>query len=161
MSNLIDLVDSLANDIEGMKYAIDKGKIQDISIKIGGRWLQKKEIETLWNQGKPVLGVTPYKLHLLNSRLLAANAQGIYFDNEEPSRSFLYCKWGKIDFVYKIYTSKDAIKRDEESQKNDRSYIIFNDTIAFVRFGIYPSNGHFKDYEQFCHSTSSDYIYNN
>lgn len=44
MSNLIDLVDSLANDIEGMKYAIDKGKIQDISIKLEAGGFKRRRL---------------------------------------------------------------------------------------------------------------------
>lgn len=151
MMNLINYVDSLANDCEGIEYVIINGKIRELSVKSEGEWIKKDGIETMWVDGRTVAGVTPYKLQVIDTLLRAANLQGVFFDNETCSKLFLYYRCGKTDFAYKIYKSKDAVKNDAESYVSDRSFIIFNDSIAFVRLGFYPSNGSFKDYEQFCH----------
>lgn len=151
ISNLIECVDSLSNEMGGFEFVIVDNKISKLSIKKGNRWINKEQVEALWRKGEAAAGFTPNQSHKLSMYLQSANIKGVFTDPIEPSRLLLYQQWGKTDFFYKIYKSNSVMKRDKATYLNDKSFILFNDTIAFVRYGVYPGNGAFKDYDLFCH----------
>lgn len=150
MRRMVDLVDNyMGDDVVGFVYENINGNILELSIRIGGKWMHLKEISELWQNGKSVGGISLQKLQVLDGYMRAANVQGIDFCKEEPSFSILFRRWGDIDFEYKIYRNKNAAKKERDTYKLDKSAVWFNDTIAFVRYGIYPGGGEFVDYEQF------------
>lgn len=151
ISNLIGCVDSLSKEMGGFEFVIVDNKISKLSIKKGNRWINKEQVEALWRKGEAAAGFTPNQSHKLSMYLQSANIKGVFIDPIEPSRLLLYQQWGKTDFFYKIYKSNSVMKRDKATYLNDKSFILFNDTIAFVRYGAYPGNGAFKDYDLFCY----------
>ncbi len=146
---MVNLVEKYVGDDGGLVYEKVNGKILKLSIRTGGKWVHKEDIEALWSTGKPIVGISLNKLHILDAYMQAANVQGIEFLKEEQSYSILFRRWGCTDFVYKIYRSDDLAKKEREEFKHGKAFIWFNDTIAFVHYGIYPGNGKFVDYEKF------------
>lgn len=151
MGRMVTLVEKYVGDEGGFIYKKVNGKILELSIKNGDKWVHKEKIESHWSTGKPLAGFSLHKLHTLDAYMQAANVQGIEFFKfkDELSYSILFRRWGCADFVYKIYRSDNLAKKERVSFKQSKAFIWFNDTIALVRYGIYPGNGKFADYEKF------------
>lgn len=146
MKCLVELIEDYVGNDGGIDYTNVNGKILALSIKSGGKWIHQKEINAQWQKGKTVAGISRHKLDVLDAYMHAANVQGIN-SCDRRSISLLFRRYGYTKSVYEIYRSKDIAITDSYRQSN--SYILFNDTIAFVYYGVYPGNSGFPDYKQF------------
>lgn len=146
MKCLVELIEDYVGNDGGIDYTNVNGNILALSIKSGGKWIHQKEINAQWQKGKTVAGISRHKLDVLDAYMHAANVQGVY-SCDRLSISLLFRRYGYTKSVYEIYRSKDIAITDSYRQSN--SYILFNDTIAFVYYGVYPGNSGFTDYKQF------------
>ena len=146
MKCLVELIEDYVGNDGGIDYTNVNGKILALSIKSGDKWIHQKEINTQWQKGKTVAGISRHKLDVLDAYMHAANVQGVN-SCDRRSISLLFRRYGYTKSVYEIYRSKDIAITDSYRQSN--SYILFNDTIAFVYYGVYPGNSGFPDYKQF------------
>lgn len=146
MKCLVELIEDYVGNDGGIDYTNVNGKILALSIKSGGKWIHQKEINAQWQKGKTVAGISRHKLDVLDAYMHAANVQGVN-SCDIRSISLLFRRYGYTKSVYEIYRSKDIAITDSYRQSN--SYILFNDTIAFVYYGVYPGNSGFPDYKQF------------
>lgn len=146
MKCLVELIEDYVGNDGGIDYTNVNGKILALSIKSGGKWIHQKEINAQWQKGKTVAGISRHKLDVLDAYMHAANVQGVN-SCDRRSISLLFRRYGYTKSVYEIYRSKDIAITDSYRQSN--SYILFNDTIAFVYYGVYPGNSGFPDYKQF------------
>ena len=74
---MVNLVEKYVGDDGGLVYEKVNGKILKLSIRTGGKWVHKEDIEALWSTGKPIVGISLNKLHILDAYMQAANVQGI------------------------------------------------------------------------------------
>ncbi len=146
MNCLVELIEDYVGNDGGIDYTNVNGKILALSIKSGGKWIHQKEINAQWQKGKTVVGISRHKLDVLDAYMHAANVQGVN-SCDRRSISLLFRRYGYTKSEYEIYRSKDIAITDSYRQSN--SYILFNDTIAFVYYGVYPGNSGFPDYKQF------------
>ena len=146
MKCLVELIEDYVRNDGGIDYTNVNGNILALSIKSGGKWIHQKEINAQWQKGKTVAGISRHKLDVLDAYMHAANVQGVN-SCDRQSISLLFRRCGYTKSVYEIYRSKDIAITDSYRQSN--SYILFNDTIAFVYYGVYPGNSGFPDYKQF------------
>lgn len=147
--HLIDSIDVLIGDNDGFAYRRLGGEIEELSVRHGNEWFKKNRVEAVWTKNRDLYGFSQDKQHAIDALMEAANIQGIYFIKEEQDYSYLFKQWGHRDFVYRIYKSRDKARSDYEIRGQEKSYIRFNDTVAFVCSGGYPGNGAFADYERF------------
>ncbi|MDD7065425.1 MAG: hypothetical protein SOU49_01215 [Sodaliphilus pleomorphus] len=149
IARVVDSIDDLTVSTRGFDYVNINGEISRLNIKIGNEWLNKNEIETLWAKGDTVSSISPQELYKINKYMQQANIQGIDINDEEDVCTLLFRRWGRIDFEYKFYKSKEAARKDYDSFGQSKQFIMYNDTIAFTCTGIYPGGGSFVDYERF------------
>ena len=144
ISRLVNYVDSLVGDKGGFTYEINYGKPPIMSIKQGKQWLHQDDIYAIWAQNKEVAGISKSDVCVVDSLLQAANVQGVDCIKDDMSFSILFRQWGKSQFRYTICRAKFS-----QIEKGYKCFIHFNDSVSFERYGIYPGNGSFVDYDQF------------
>ena len=64
---MVNLVEKYVGDDGGLVYEKVNGKILKLSIRTGGKWVHKEDIEALWSTGKPIVGISLNKLHILDA----------------------------------------------------------------------------------------------
>lgn len=146
---LIVKVEFITNNNGGIYFEKKKDNNYEMSIFKDGKWLNHKEIEILCDQDESFTGFTQQNLFTIDKLMQSCHIQRIDKYQNDPIIYLQYEKWGYSRYVYAIYRSNDTAKKDYKEFGNDKSFIIYNDTIAFIRYGCFPGNGTFCDYKQF------------
>lgn len=145
----------VVNDI-GIEYEIKDDKVATISVRCeDGEWIEINDPTNL-KEKKQLSKLSTIQLRNIEKYMKAANVLGIRAYNDEQKLSLTFSKWGLKKFDYVFYFSKDAAERDKCTFGDSKSHIMFNDSVTFVKYGIYPGGGEFCDYTQFQKSIGSE-----
>lgn len=139
---MIEFSDSIVKHDGYLIYEIKEDSIRNIQFKYGAESISLEGKELYEKEG------FPFDLSLIDSVIGASKLIGVEVGLESDIYSFLFRKYGEKKYIYRIYRSEESVI-NESKQYDGKNYILYNDTVAFVKYGVFPGNGEFVDYKQF------------